>query len=127
MSRLYRTGDLARYLPDGTLEFMGRVDQQVKIRGFRIELGEIETILSQHPGVAETAVLVHETSNSEKQLVAYSVLTDTNLTPDQLRTYLQTKLPTYMVPAAFIAVPAIPLTTNGKVDRDALPVPETVT
>jgi amino acid adenylation domain-containing protein/non-ribosomal peptide synthase protein (TIGR01720 family) len=135
--RLYRTGDLARYLsddgnhpngcgnhPNGCIEFMGRIDQQVKIRGFRIELGEIETILSRHAGIREAAVIVHEDDNNHKRLIAYPVITDPALTTDQLRAYLQSQLPAYMVPATFVPIDAIPLTSNGKIDRAALPVPD---
>jgi amino acid adenylation domain-containing protein/non-ribosomal peptide synthase protein (TIGR01720 family) len=120
--RLYRTGDLARYLPDSNLEFMGRIDHQVKIRGFRIELGEIETVLSSHPDVREAVVVVHE-EDGHKRLLAYTVMADSQVTGEQLRAYLQTQLPAYMVPTAFAPIDAIPLTPNGKIDRDALPIP----
>ncbi len=122
-SRLYRTGDLVRYLPDGTLEFLGRMDQQVKIRGFRIELGEIESVLRTHSGVREAVVVVRE--EREKQLVAYVVGTgESASTSAELRDYLKQKLPDYMVPAAWVTLPALPLTPNGKVDRKALPLPD---
>jgi amino acid adenylation domain-containing protein len=122
---LYRTGDLARYLPDGTIEFLGRIDHQVKVRGFRIELGEIETVLGQHPGVRECVVIVRGQSAGERRLVAYFV-GDKNGAPNAsaLRERLATKLPEYMVPAAFVPLEALPLTPNGKVDRAALPEPE---
>jgi amino acid adenylation domain-containing protein len=121
-SRLFRTGDLARYRNDGTLEFLGRRDQQVKIRGFRIELGEIESVLRAHPGVRDTVVVVRE--EGEKQLVAYVARAgEPPATTAELRDYLKQKLPDYMVPAAWVALPALPLTPNGKVDRRALPPP----
>ncbi|HEV2920390.1 MAG TPA: condensation domain-containing protein, partial [Actinomycetota bacterium] len=126
-SRLYRSGDLGRYLADGNIEFLGRLDDQVKIRGFRIELGEVEAALSQHPEVRETVVVAREDSPGERRLVAYvvgsGVEVDVDLVP-RLRTFLRERLPDYMVPAAFVALDALPLTTNGKVDRKALPVPE---
>ncbi|MBW4592780.1 MAG: amino acid adenylation domain-containing protein [Brasilonema angustatum HA4187-MV1] len=120
--RLYKTGDLARYRPDGTLEFLGRLDNQVKIRGFRIELGEIEAVVNQHPGVREAVVLTREDVNNEKRLVAY-VVTNQQLVSSttELRRYLLEKLPGYMVPSAFVKLDALPLTPNGKVDYRALP------
>ncbi len=118
-SRLYRTGDLVRYRADGTLEFLGRIDQQVKIRGFRIELGEIESVLRSHPGVREAVVVMRE--EREKQLVAYVVLAgESSCTTAELRDYLKQKLPAYMVPTALSVLENIPLTPNGKVDRKAL-------
>ena len=123
-SRLYKTGDLARYLPDGNLDFIGRVDTQVKIRGFRVELGEIEAVLTLHPNVREAAVIVREEPPT-KRLVAYLVLTEA--VPTRIiRDYLAEKLPNYMVPAAFMPLPALPLTPNGKVKRRALPAPPTL-
>ncbi|WP_223278611.1 non-ribosomal peptide synthetase family protein, partial [Nostoc sp. 'Peltigera membranacea cyanobiont' 232] len=123
--RLYKTGDLARYLPDGSIEYLGRIDNQIKIRGFRIELGEIEAILSQHPGVRENVVVAREDIPGEKRLVAYFVpqLEQTPTTND-LRIFLKEKLPQYMVPSAFVRLEFLPLTPNGKVDRKALPVPD---
>ncbi len=118
--RLYRTGDLARYQPNGNLEFLGRLDAQIKLRGFRIELGEIETVLSQHPVVREAVVVVREIAG-DRQLVAYIVADQTPIARD-LRNFLQSKLPDYMVPAAFVVLEALPLTPNGKIDRRALPV-----
>ncbi|ARV58895.1 hypothetical protein BZZ01_09850 [Nostocales cyanobacterium HT-58-2] len=125
-ARLYKTGDLARYLPDGNIEFLGRLDEQVKIRGFRVELKEIEMVLSQHPAVRETVVMAREDVPSNKQILAY-VVPDPTLapTPSQLRSFLKEKLPDYMVPAAIMLLKALPLTSNGKVDRYALPVPDT--
>jgi amino acid adenylation domain-containing protein len=119
-ARLYKTGDLARYLPDGNIEFVGRIDSQVKIRGFRIELGEIETALSSHPQIQQSIALVTEDSQNNKRLVAYLVSQDENLTSAQLREYLQQQLPTYMVPSTFVILESLPLTPNGKVDRKAL-------
>ncbi len=118
--RLYKTGDLARYRSDGNIEFLGRVDDQVKLRGFRIELGEIEAVLSQHPGVQATIVLLHDVP-SDKRLVAYLVSYPQRVpTSSDLRRFLKSKLPAYMVPAAFVLLDALPLTANGKVDRQAL-------
>jgi amino acid adenylation domain-containing protein len=123
--RLYRTGDLARYLPDGNIEFLGRIDSQVKIRGFRIELGEIEAVLSQQPSVRETAVIARENTAGDKELVAYVVLRQEQ-TPTiiDLRSVLKKQLPDYMVPSAFVRLESLPLTPNGKVDRRALPAPD---
>jgi amino acid adenylation domain-containing protein len=119
-ARLYKTGDLARSLPDGNLEYIGRIDDQVKIRGFRIELGEIETILSQHPEIKANVVIVREDLPGDKRLVAYLVTENRQFTNHQLREFLAAHLPTYMIPAAFAIVDALPLTVNGKVDRRAL-------
>ncbi|MFN7945815.1 MAG: amino acid adenylation domain-containing protein [Blastocatellia bacterium] len=123
--RLYKTGDLARWLANGDLEYLGRIDQQVKIRGFRIELGEIEAVLTAHPAIGEVTVLVREDEPGVKRLAAYLVAQDeAQPSQSELRDYLKVKLPEYMVPSAFVWVEAIPLTANGKVDRRALPVPE---
>ncbi len=120
--RLYRSGDVCRYLPDGNLEFRGRVDFQVKVRGFRIELGEIESFLNQHPGVRESVVIAREDPVADKQLVAYVVAgPEHSLSTAELRGYLKEKLPDYMVPSWFVMLDALPVTVNGKVDRDALP------
>jgi amino acid adenylation domain-containing protein len=119
--RLYKTGDLGRYLPDGTIEFLGRVDDQVKIRGFRIELGEIEAVLGQHPAVQETVVIHREDFPGNKRLVAYVVVNQTSApTVSQLHQVLKQKLPEYMIPSAIVKLEALPLTPNGKVDRRAL-------
>lgn len=131
-ARLYKTGDLARFLPDGNIEFIGRIDTQVKIRGFRIELGEIEALLSQHPDVRQAVVIAREDIPGDKRLVAYAV---PNQQPDAmpaagfayastLKRFLQEKLPNYMVPAVFVLLDSLPLTPNGKVDRQALPAPD---
>ena len=120
-SRLYKTGDLARYLPDGNIEYLGRIDNQVKIRGFRIELGEIEAVLGQH--VQENAVIVHETSATDKRLVAYIVPhQEQTLENTELRAFLKERLPDYMVPSALVTLDALPLTPNGKIDRRALSI-----
>lgn len=124
-ARLYRTGDRVRYLADGTLEFLGRLDNQVKLRGFRIELGEIEALLHQHEAVATAVVTLYEPTTDLKQLVAYLVLqADTAVAKNDLRQYLQAQLPAYMVPPQFVFLDRLPLTTNGKIDRRALPAPE---
>ncbi|MBD2682800.1 MULTISPECIES: non-ribosomal peptide synthetase/type I polyketide synthase [Nostoc] len=121
--KLYKTGDLARYLPDGNVEFLGRIDHQIKIRGFRIELGEIEVTLIQHPGVQETVVTAQKDHLGNKRLVAYVVPTQLNPSSNELRAYLKTKLPEYMVPSVFVMLEAIPLMASGKVNRRALPIP----
>ena len=120
--RMYRTGDLARWLPDGNLEFSGRIDHQVKIRGFRIELGEIESQLLKHQTIKE-AIVIDKNNKDGKYLVAYLV-TDQELTPSELRNYLAQELPDYMIPTFFIQLDKLPLTPNGKVDRKTLPEPE---
>ncbi len=125
-ARIYRTGDLARFTEDGASEFLGRIDHQVKIRGFRIELGEIESVLAEFPGVREVVLLAREDHPTDRRLVAYYVPEpEWGPTTAQLRGYVQAKLPEYMVPAAFVALQAMPLTANGKVDRRALPAPDT--
>ena len=144
--RLYKTGDLCRWLPDGNIEYLGRIDHQVKLRGFRIELGEIEAVLRQHSGVQEAIVVVRQEKSGEKRLVAYvvpdketrrqgdeeKVQSEISLSPplplflSALRSHLQAKLPDYMRPSAFVLLDALPLTPNGKVDRKALPAPEYV-
>ncbi len=123
-SRLYKTGDLARYLPDGNIEYLGRIDNQVKIRGFRIELGEIEAVLSQHNYVETTCVTAREDSPGIKRLVAY-IVPPKNVTPstNELRQFLKARLPDYMIPSAFVTLETLPLTPNGKLDHRALPEP----
>jgi amino acid adenylation domain-containing protein len=125
--RLYKTGDLVRYLPDGTIEFLGRIDNQVKIRGFRIELGEIEAVLVKHPIVRDVVVLAREEGGGEKQLVGYVVSNGTGIpTTNELRSSLKERLPDYMMPSVFVLLEALPLLPNGKVNRRALPLPESV-
>jgi amino acid adenylation domain-containing protein len=123
--RLYRTGDLARYLPEGQLEFLGRADQQVKIRGFRVDLREIEANLRQHPAVREAAVLAREHAG-ETRLVAYVTMAvqGQELTKGELERWLASRLPGYMIPAGILVLGSLPLTANGKLDVQALPVPE---
>jgi len=124
-ARLYKTGDLGRYLPDGNIEFLGRIDHQVKIRGFRIELGEISAALSQHQAVRQNVVLVREDIPGNKHLVAYVVTNQSQPpTTSELRNFLFELLPNYMVPSMFVMLDALPLTPNGKVDVGALPVPD---
>ncbi|MEH2048358.1 amino acid adenylation domain-containing protein [Nostoc sp.] len=125
-SRLYKTGDLARYLSNGNIEYLGRIDNQVKIRGFRIELGEIEAALSQHPAVRETVVVIREDIPERKYLAAYIVSNqDLAITNSKLRSFLKEKLPNYMIPGAFVILDTLPLMPNGKIDRRALPTPQT--
>ncbi len=123
--RLYKTGDLARYLPDGNIEFIGRMDDQVKIRGYRIELGEIEAVLVQHPMVQSSVVVVREDEPGDKRLVGYVVarLKET-FDAAEVRQYLKHKLPEYLIPAALVLLDELPLTPSGKVDRRALPAPD---
>jgi acyl carrier protein len=124
-AKLYKTGDLARYLPKGELEYLGRIDNQVKIRGFRIELGEIEALLASHPQIWETVVIVRDDTTGDKRLVAYIVpQSEKTITINEIRQFLKAKLPSYMVPNAFVILDALPLTANGKIDRRALPPSE---
>jgi amino acid adenylation domain-containing protein len=125
-TRLYRTGDNVRFLPDGTLEFLGRFDNQVKIRGFRIELGEIEAVLSQHPEIREALVLVRAAASGDKRLIAYFTCKSGAVNLEELAAFMKSKLPDYMIPNAFVALDVFPLTANGKVDRMALPEPEVI-
>ncbi|XXY48923.1 amino acid adenylation domain-containing protein [Sorangium sp. So ce269] len=126
-ARLYRSGDRARWLPDGTMDHLGRIDHQVKIRGFRIELDEIDAALARHPAVGEVAVLVREDTADDKRLVAYLIpRSGQPCSSAELRSFLKEKLPEYMVPSAFVWLEAFPLTTNGKLDRRALPSPAQV-
>jgi amino acid adenylation domain-containing protein/thioester reductase-like protein len=129
--RLYQTGDLARYLPDGNIEFLGRIDHQVKIRGFRIELGEIEGVLKQHSAIQQAVIMLRENVSGDQYLVGYIVInpqTPASITNStDLHSFLKTKLPEYMVPSSFVFLKNLPLTGNGKVDREKLPRSEPIT
>jgi len=123
-AKLYRTGDRVRLLPNGEIEFLGRLDDQIKIRGYRVELDEISAVLNSHPEVKASAVTVSDASRGEKRLIAYLVLArQSQSTANAFREFLQQRVPDYMIPATFVRVNALPLTTNGKVDRAALPAP----
>lgn len=123
--RLYRTGDLGRYLPDGNIDFLGRIDHQVKIRGYRIEPGEVEDVLSRHPAVREAVVIARGEASGDKRLAAY-VVAHPNQSPHtgELQNYLRAKMPDYMVPSVFVMLERLPLTPNGKLNRRALPEPD---
>ncbi|MFL6332077.1 MAG: amino acid adenylation domain-containing protein, partial [Pyrinomonadaceae bacterium] len=124
-ARLYRTGDLTRHLPDGEIEYLGRIDHQVKIRGYRIELGEVETVLARHEGVREGVVVSREDAAGDPRLVAYVVARPgASLSTEQLRSHLKERLPDYMIPSFFVPLEALPLLPNGKVDRRSLPPPD---
>jgi fengycin family lipopeptide synthetase D len=125
--KMYRTGDLARWLPDGNIEFLGRIDHQVKLRGYRIEIGEIESLIKSHPTVKDSIVIVHGDNTGEKGLAAYIVPktdSDEKYSEASLKEYLKKQLPKYMVPAVFVQLESMPLNTNGKIDRFALPKPD---
>lgn len=122
-ARLYRTGDLARYLSDGTIEYLGRLDNQVKLRGYRIELGEVEAVLGEHPSVHEAVVVARDDADRGTHLVAYVVGRDENTDGASFRRFLADKLPDYMIPSAFVSLDALPQTPGGKVDRSRLPAP----
>jgi amino acid adenylation domain-containing protein len=125
-ARLYKTGDLARWLPDGQIAFMGRNDDQIKIRGYRIEPGEIATAINEHPAVQMSIIIAREDTPGDRHLVAYIVpVPGSQISDKSLRDVLATRLPDYMIPAVFVRLEAFPLTANGKVDRVALPVPDT--
>ncbi|WP_145623853.1 non-ribosomal peptide synthetase, partial [Bacillus paralicheniformis] len=121
--RLYKTGDLAKWLPDGNIEYIGRIDHQVKIRGFRIELGEIESRLEMHEDINETIVTVREDGENRPYICAY-ITANREISLDELKGFLGEKLPEYMIPAYFVNMDKLPLTKNGKVDRKALPEPD---
>ena len=126
-ARLYKTGDLVRYLPDGNIEYLGRIDQQVKLHGYRVELSEIETVLRQHPAVRDAALVVKEVSPGDKRLVAYLILEPSDSLQERshdLHVFLKDRLPAYMLPSAFVPLDTFPLTPNGKLNRRALPSPD---
>jgi len=125
-ARLYKTGDLARYLPNGNIEYLGRIDHQVKIRGFRIELQEVEAVISHHPAVQEALVIAREDELGNKRLVSYIVFAGESISVSKLRQFVQEKLPNYMVPSAFVILDALPITPNGKLDRRTLPIPDSI-
>jgi hypothetical protein len=122
--RLYKTGDLVRHRPNGALEFLGRLDTQVKVRGFRIETAEVEGALKQYPGIRDCVVVAREDTPGDKRLVAYVVTAPPTPAAGDLRRFLSAKLPSYMVPSAFVPMEALPQTPNGKIDRRALPPPQ---
>jgi acyl-coenzyme A synthetase/AMP-(fatty) acid ligase/acyl carrier protein len=123
-ARLYRTGDRVRSLPNGEIEFLGRLDDQIKIRGYRIEPGDIASALNSHPDLQSSVVVAQEDEAGEKRLVAYLILNSSHQpTAASMRNYLRKQLPDYMVPASFVQLPSFPLTANGKVDKEALPAP----
>jgi amino acid adenylation domain-containing protein len=124
-ARVYRSGDLVRWTEDLQLEFLGRIDSQIKLRGLRIELEEIETVLATHPHIDQTAVTLHQTPNGDKQLVAYITHNGTQPTTTDLRTHLARELPAYMIPSTWITLDTLPLAVSGKIDRNALPTPQT--
>jgi acyl carrier protein len=121
--RLYRSGDIGRWLPDGNIVFMGRKDDQVKVRGYRVELAEIESALLRHPGISDAAVTVKTGSDDQQKLIAYIVSEAQHTTAD-LRNWLKTALPAFMIPEYFVSLEMLPVTSNGKVDRKALPNPD---
>lgn len=121
---MYKTGDLGRLLPSGEIEFLGRLDDQIKVRGYRIEPGDVIASLGQHPSVRECLVVTQEDSSGELELAAYIVLNNEHVTSTQLRQFLRTRLPEYMIPSVFVRIDAFPLTTRGKIDRSRLPRPE---
>ena len=125
-NRLYKTGDLVRYLPDGNIEFIGRIDNQVKIRGFRIELGEIEAAIASHPEIQTAVVIARENNSGNKRLIAYFVPTKNQFSLNNLRQFLQDKLADYAIPSNFVKLEFLPLTANGKIDRKALPNPDNI-
>ena len=121
-ARMYRTGDVGRWLPNGEIAFLGRMDEQVKVRGYRVEPSEVSTVLSQHPAVQESLVIATDDAPGEKQLVAYLVLAvGVTVSATALREYLRQRVPDYMVPASFVAIPQLPVTEQGKVNRAGLP------
>ena len=122
-AKMYKTGDLGRWLPDGNIEYYGRIDDQVKIRGYRIELGEIEKILQQSGLVNEAVVLARENKDGNKQLVGY-IVPAKNFSREEITDYLRSRMPEYMVPALWVELKSLPLTPNGKINKKALPAPQ---
>ncbi len=122
-SRLYKTGDFGRFLENGDVQYLGRLDNQVKIRGFRIELGEIEKRLTKHPSVKEAVVIVKEIRENDKQLIAYTIPSDSNVGYEELKSFLKAELPDYMIPSFIVKLEKFPLTPNAKIDRKSLPDP----
>lgn len=125
-ARIYKTGDLACFLPDGQIKIQGRTDFQIKLHGHRIEIGEIEALLSKHPAIRETVIVLREDKPRDKRLVAYSVTEKEAPNVTELRDFLKEKLPEYMIPSIFMSLAALPKTPNGKINRQALPVPENI-
>ena len=124
-SLMYKTGDLGRWLADGNIEYLGRRDEQVKVRGYRIELGEIASVLENYPGIGSSVVVARTSQDEDKQLVAYVVSKD-SLATTRLRSYLSMQLPAYMVPGLYVQLESFPLTVNGKINKQALPAPESL-
>ena len=124
-TQLYKTGDLARYLPNGLIEYIGRIDNQIKLRGLRIEISEIEAVLLQFPDITDAVVISQENTTGDTQLIAYLVTHSEHLSPSTIRQFLQNKLPSYMIPTRFVFLESLPLTPNGKIDRKALPIADT--
>src|SRR5262249_9591347 len=123
-ARLYKTGDVGRYLATGEIEFLGRIDDQIKVRGYRIEPNEIVSVLNKFEGIRESAVVAQESSSGDSRLIAYVVSSpESKTTFTELRAFLSTRLPDYMIPARFVRLDSLPVNSNGKVDRASLPAP----
>jgi len=124
-NRIYKTGDIARYREDGIIEYLGRIDNQVKIRGYRVETGEIESLLNQYPDVSENVIIIHSITSQDIRIIAFFVSnSEQKIETVDIKNFLSDQLPSYMIPSAFVQLKSIPLTSNGKVDRKALPIPE---